>query len=111
MSTLHTINKSQDHTSLFDQLTLALSAGDAVLLIEDGCYAISDRDLIAQLSAKCGSAVLVLSDDARARGLAATSLGQPELKRAGTDSNELQYISYNEFVQQCLTHDKTISWF
>jgi sulfur relay protein TusB/DsrH len=111
MSTLHTINKSQDHTHLFDKLKLAISAGDAVLLIEDGCYAITDRDLIEQLSAKCGSTVLALSDDVRARGLAAPSQDQPEFNQTGTHSNELQYISYNEFVQQCLTHDKTISWF
>jgi sulfur relay protein TusB/DsrH len=111
VSTLHTINKSQEHIRLYDSLTRAITSGDTVLLIEDACYSLLDRELIAELEETSGKPVLTLCDDHKARGLSEDLLGDTENLTNTRGETRTRGISYQEFVQQALLHNKTISWF
>ena len=73
MTTLHCINQRPSRTDIWDKLSCAIQANDAVLLIEDACYAALDPDLLDSLFQKLKTAeaqVYILDSDAIARGLA-----------------------------------------
>lgn len=105
-STLHTLNKTQSVSLLNSQLSQCMSAGDAVILIEDGvyqCMSLSNTSNISNQehwSDKAAS-IYVLSDDARARGIPIESIKHPKII----------FISYQEFVTLTLKHNKVVSWY
>ena len=104
-STLHTLNKTQSVSLLNAQLSQCMSAGDAIILIEDGVYQCmslsntSNNSNQEHWSAKAAS-IYVLSDDANARGIP-ESFKHPKII----------FISYQEFVALTLKHKKVVSWY
>ncbi len=92
MNHLHTVNSSEH---LSDCLRF-LKGGDALLLIEDGVYCLTNTALNNLPSSV---AVYALLDDTNARGLSQQA------------ENHSKIISYNEFVQLCCDHQRIINWF
>jgi len=101
MSVLHIVNKSPfDRNSLDSCLRLARK-GSAILLIEDGVYALrKNTDIAAHLlQVMDGIAVYALQPDMQARGLLAES---------AIDGVEL--VDYDGFVRLATEYDKLQSW-
>lgn len=101
MSVLHIVNKSPfDRNSLDTCLRLA-RAGSAILLIEDGVYALrantSAADKLQQSLAELP--VYALQADMQARGLAEDAI---------IDGVEL--VDYDGFVRLATEYDKLQSW-
>jgi tRNA 2-thiouridine synthesizing protein B len=101
MSVLHIVNKSPfDRNSLDTCLRLARK-GSAILLIEDGVYALRKNTDIAVhlLQVMDDLAVYALQPDMQARGL---------LADATIDGVEL--VDYDGFVRLATEYDKLQSW-
>lgn len=97
MATLHTLNKPPSNTELLAQLVNALEDEDSVVLLEDGVYhtlSISESDH-ALSKAKT---IYMIANDSLARGIQSTS-------------PLVSSITYEEFVDLTVTHDKVISWY
>ncbi|MBK5939614.1 sulfurtransferase complex subunit TusB [Halochromatium roseum] len=101
MSTLHTVNKSP-----FEKTSLAacldhLSAGAAVLLLEDGVYAaLTQTSAEGQVKAALDSVkVYALGPDLQARGLS------EERVIPG-----ISVVDYAGFVDLAAEHDKVQAW-
>ncbi|MBL4821585.1 MAG: sulfurtransferase complex subunit TusB [Gammaproteobacteria bacterium] len=92
MSHLHTLN----NVELLQDCARFLSDGDALLLIEDGVYCVTQAEL-GQLPDSI--TVYCLQDDVDARGL-----GQLAQEHS-------QKIGFEGFVGLCCTHSKIINWF
>lgn len=108
-STLHTLNKTAQATTLNLKLSQSLNKGDEVILIEDGVY--QCITLFSEATTPCSSSsennqtwsklaktIYALKEDALARGIS--------LKSAG-----IIFITYEEFVKLSLAHKKVISWY
>lgn len=102
---LHTLNKAQSHTELSQQLTNTCAAQDSVLLIEDGVYHLLDpaRSTTKNHWSFNAKNIFALANDASARGIDPSDL-------EGSTEN-IRFISYQEFVDLCSSHTKTISWY
>ena len=101
MSVLHIVNKSPfDRNSLDTCLRLA-RPDSAILLIEDGVYAVrADTDAAKRLQQAMDShRVYALQADMQARGLADNAI---------IDGVEL--VDYDGFVQLATEYDKLQSW-
>jgi tRNA 2-thiouridine synthesizing protein B len=96
--TLHTLNKSAPQADGLVRLSLSsLREGDALLLIEDGVHmALAGTGLLARIPARVR--LFVLTEDLAARGISARI--QPCFAR----------ITYLEFVNLCLAHDRIVNW-
>lgn len=91
--TLHIVNKSPYSSSALSDCIDNLAEGDALLLIEDGVYAINSPalDKIADRPVYC------LKADAEARGLPV-----PEAVEAIDDAR---------WVELCTRHNPIVSWY
>ena len=101
MSVLHIINKSPfDRNSLDTCLRLAI-AGSAVLLIEDGVYAVNRKSSTAAKVEKAMKdlPIYALQPDMQARGVAADGM---------IDGIEL--VDYDGFVKLTTEYEKIQSW-
>lgn len=90
--TLHIVNQSPFTGSALSDCLNALNPGDALLLIEDGVYAVSDQ----RLSTLAGNS-FCLGADARARGVPI-----PE---------SIETIDESRWVALCTEHNPIVSWF
>ena len=94
MSTLHTINKTGQPLEL---CLRSLLPGDAILLLEDGVYALFAADDV--LSEVLGDVpVYVLEADVLARGI------------NNRNDLDITVIDYAGFVELTECHDKVMSW-
>lgn len=91
--TLHLIQKSPFTTSTLDDCLNMINPSDAILLMQDGAYAVNDSRLLS-----ADHAVYVLTDDIEARGIT-------------TNNDQAKGISYSDFVELCTQHTNTISWY
>jgi len=101
MSVLHIVNKSPfDRNSLDTCLRLA-RAGSAILLIEDGVYALrANTSAAASLQqAMADHAIFALEADMQARGLP-----------ADTTIDGVELVDYDGFVRLATEYDKLQSW-
>ena len=102
-STLHTLNKTAQNTSLNTKLSQIIKEDDAVILIEDGVYQCltlftentSNNDSHWSERSKL---IYALKDDALARGI-------------HLSTKSIIFLSYEEFVALCLKHNKVVSWY
>jgi len=93
---LHTINKSPyDHRALRSCIQFC-SAGDAIVLLEDGVYGVTHQDL--QQSALEDIKLFAVQADLLARGLP-----DPQTER-------IQIITYDTFVALCVDYPRIKSW-
>lgn len=102
MSTLHTVNKSPfSHTTLASCLDLC-QPGDALLLIEDGVYAVlasSPQAEPLRQARDSGVRLYALEPDLSARGLTDQHL------------DVIETIDYAGFVRLSIEQQRTQSWY
>ena len=100
MSTLFTLtNAWHDCVWLFEQLAFS-SAGDAILLTQDATLAAHSPITLASFLAKCQTmsvAVYLLKEDSAMRGVV-------------NQYPELTEVSYADFVNLVVEHDKQVAW-
>ncbi len=101
MSTLHTVNKSPYERNSLKSCLDHLSAGDRVLLIEDGVLAARKGGAFAQAlhDAKGSCAVYALGPDLSARGICASDLVEG-----------LQTVDYAGFVDLAADATRVCAW-
>ncbi len=101
MSTLHTVNKSPFERSALQSCVAHLTAGDAVLLIEDGVLGARQGSSAAATvkSALASGSVYALAPDLEARGI------KPEHLIEG-----VQAVNYGGFVDLVAQHARTVAW-
>ena len=91
MASLHIINSPIDQTKL-QQLLAVVASDDGILLTQDACYSLKSQSITKQLS---NNNCYVLEDDLNARNIS---------------QNELQSISYDQFVALTLKFKNSITW-
>lgn len=96
---LHTLNKSPYQHQALKSCAEFCTTDDALILIEDGVYAIHHPDLA--LIVKSGTQVFALEADVKARGLTTLST---------TASDQCELVSYDRFVALCVEYPKQKSW-
>ena len=101
MADLHTVNKSPFEKNSLEAAIKFSQAGSAILLIEDGVYALRKNAAAAEkLQAALGKhKVYALEPDLKARGLA------PESALEG-----VSLVDYDGFVELATEYDKLQSW-
>ena len=95
MSNLFTLNKGPADPALFQSVCEAISATDSLILIEDAVYWSLPAYRETLLSLDC-AAIYMLRPDAEARGIANTGI---------------EPVEDAQFVELCVRHSKTLSWF
>ncbi len=96
MSSLHTINRSPD-SNLLESCIKVVSAGDAILFIEDGVY---HCILLTNLP--------TIAETVRVYGLREDMLARATLSKT---MDRVEAIDTARFVGLCCEHDKVVSWF
>ncbi|HIG43518.1 MAG: sulfurtransferase complex subunit TusB [bacterium] len=96
---LHTVNKSPYQHQALNSCAEFCTADDALILIEDGVYAINHPDLA--LVHSLGTQVFAIEADVKARGL--TTL----FTRA---SDQYELVDYDRFVALCVEYSQQKSW-
>lgn len=101
MSTLHTVNKSPFATRTLLSCLNHVSAGDSILLIEDGVYgALMGSEISKNISDKSkGFSIFVLAPDMKARGLSEDKLIEG-----------IEPVDYASFVDMAAKHDLNQAW-
>lgn len=98
MSTLHTLNASaQQHPELCERLLRCSSTGDALLLLSDGTYNLSNTHFLNMVQQKKLS-LYAMRIDVHARGLQRWE-------------NNAQPADDGLFVALSCQHSKVVSWF
>ena len=96
MSSLHIISKSPG-SGVWQDCRKTVAAKDCILLTEDGIYHGALPGRLDQLPKSVK--LYALRDDVQARGMSDRLLPAAKL------------IGFDEFVELCCKHDKTVSWF
>ena len=101
MSTLHTVNKSPFERNALQSCVGHLTAGDAVLMIEDGVLGARKGSSAAAAvkAALASGSVYALAPDLAARGI------KPEQLIDGVET-----IDYGGFVDLVTQHARTVAW-
>ena len=96
MSCLHTINRSPN-SNILESCIKVVSAGDAILFIEDGVY-------------HCTSAIALrfIPETVKGYGLRDDILARATLTKT---MDKIEIIDTARFVELCCEHDKVVSWF
>ena len=101
MSTLHTVNKSPFEKNALKSCLSHLSAGDAVLMIEDGVVGArkgSSAAPMVQAALQTGK-VYALAPDLAARGI------KPQDIVSG-----IELVDYSGFADLVANHGRTVAW-
>jgi len=101
MSILHLVNKSPTDRYAFDTCFRMASAGDSILLIEDGVYAaLANAEFANKITNRLDNfSFYVLGPDVAARGLGDTPL-----------IADINVVDYEGFVDLVADNDVTQSW-
>jgi tRNA 2-thiouridine synthesizing protein B len=94
--TLHIVSKSPFSSQALHDCLQSLTEGDALLLLEDGVYALKHQALHDLQEAK----VYCLIADSEARGMQASST-----------LPSVEMINDARWVQLCTEHNPIVSWF
>lgn len=102
MGPLHTVNKSPAAGNALASCLAHLTAGAAILLMEDGVYAALAAAATAPLVAAAaeGHPVYVLEPDLVARGLGESRL-----------LHNITRVDYGGFVDLAAAHSNIVAWF
>ena len=97
---LHIVNKSPFQTSTFESCLRLAQTGNAVLLIEDGIYAVTAGSRVEAKVREAGSRLkfYALKPDTEARGMTAKVLDGVTL------------VDYGGFVDLVAEHNTSHSW-
>ncbi len=92
---LHIVNKSPYRQQALHDCAEFCGPQDALVLIEDGVYAVNHPDLALIINR--GTRVFAIKADALARGLAA-------------ENAQCEFVDYDRFVALCVEYPKQKSW-
>ncbi|MDH5710684.1 MAG: sulfurtransferase complex subunit TusB [Gammaproteobacteria bacterium] len=99
MSLLHTVNKSPFESNTLDACLNLAKSGSTVLLIEDGVYAATSGNAVAdKIKNTSGINFCVLGPDAQARGI------------EGKLAEGIKVVDYEGFVDLVAEHDAVQAW-
>lgn len=99
MSLLHTVNKSPFESNTFDACLSLAKSGSTILLIEDGVYAATTGNRVAdKIKSTTGINFCVLGPDAQARGI------------QGKLAEGIKVVDYEGFVDLVAEHDAVQAW-
>lgn len=98
MGALHLVNAAPPRSDALEACLRSASAGDAVLLIEDGTYAAVAAGAAPAVSAPAGVQLHVLEPDARARGLSARL------------QDHFTLVDHDGFVRLAVESERVVSW-
>jgi tRNA 2-thiouridine synthesizing protein B len=99
MSLLHTVNKSPFESNTFDACLGLAKSGSTILLIEDGVYAATTGNSVAdKIKNTTGINFCVLGPDAQARGI------------VGKLAEGIKVVDYAGFVDLVAEHDAVQAW-
>ncbi len=96
---LHILNKSPYRQQALKSCAEFCTADDALILIEDGVYAINHPDLA--LIHGMGTQIFAIEADVKARGLTTLSTSA---------SDQYELVNYDRFVALCVEYPKQKSW-
>ena len=101
MSVLHIVNKSPFERNSLDTCLRLARAGSAVLLIEDGIYAVKSNSASADKiqQALSNHPVYALEPDLQARGISSDNIVEG-----------VSLVDYDGFVKLTTEYDKLQSW-
>ncbi len=94
---LHILRHSPFNADL-ETLLRCVSAGDDLLLMQDGVIAAIKDSRYLELLLAASISVSALREDLEARGLAAQI------------SSKIDAVSYNDFVRLAVKHERQITW-
>lgn len=98
--TLHILFESPFAGHCLDECRRVAQAGDALLLVGDGVYALAGTQAAALAALRAaGVEVFALGEDCAARGIDAHA----------TDS--VTALDYAGFIDLALAHERSVSWF
>lgn len=92
---LHKISSSPFNHLALEHCLQRLNSSDGLLLTQDAVYGLMHQTLFSKLTEV--HSVYVLEEDAKARGVQ-------------VESDNVQLISYAEFVELSLKYEKVMSW-
>lgn len=95
MSTLHTVNKTGQPLEL---CLRSLLLGDAILLLEDGVYALFEASEVLTEVLRNDISVYVLEADVLARGI------------SNRDDLDINAVDHEGFVELTETHNRVMGW-
>lgn len=99
MTMLHTVNKSPFESNTFDTCLGLAKSGSTILLIEDGVYAATTGNSVAdKIKSSSNINFCVLGADAQARGI------------AGKLAEGIKVVDYEGFVDLVAEHDTVQAW-
>ena len=99
MALLHTVNKSPFESASFDYCLGLAKSGSTILLIEDGVYAATTGNKVAdKIKNAEGISFCVLGPDAQARGI------------EGKLADGIKVVDYEGFVDLVAEHDTVQAW-
>lgn len=99
MALLHTVNKSPFESNTFDACLSLAKGGSTVLLIEDGVYAATTGNSVADKIKNAAEVnFCVLGPDAQARGI------------EGKLAEGIKVVDYEGFVDLVAEHDAVQAW-
>lgn len=99
MALLHTVNESPFETKTFETCVGLAKSGSTVLLIEDGVYAATVNNSVADMIKNTsGINFCVLGPDAQARGI------------EGKLAEGIKVVDYEGFVDLVAEHDAVQAW-
>lgn len=98
--TLHTWNKASAQAASLAACLAVMTAGDTLLLLEDGVYLAMDQDFVQRFArgSQASPGLCVLAADLAARGISARI------------SPVATVIDSKEFVDLCLQHLQVVNW-
>jgi len=99
MALLHTVNESPFETKTLETCIALAKSGSTVLLIEDGVYAATTGNSVADtIKNTSGINFCVLGPDAQARGI------------EGKLADGIKVVDYEGFVDLVTEHDSVQAW-
>ena len=99
MALLHTVNRSPFESNTFDACLSLAKSGSTVLLIEDGVYAATTGNSVAdKIKNAAGINFCVLGPDLQARGV------------EGKLAEGIKVVDYEGFVDLVAEHDAVQAW-
>lgn len=111
MAALHLVFRSPAESRALEQCLMRAGEGDAVLLLEDGVYAVAEGSALDGVLRAVGGrvAVYVLAPDLEARGL---EVENPLPPGEGEKRWEpcIQPVDYPGFVALTTAHNPIVSW-
>ena len=93
-STLHIVRHSPNNMGSFQNFMRNIKHSDTILLMDDGCYYLTEHSVSSLLN--CTEHIAVISEHAKARGVAIP--------------NKVSPINFSMFNKHIFSHKNSVTW-